>query len=298
MSEIPILLLGYNRPDYLAVRLEELRKISPPLIYISIDGSYKELSQQITEILEQKLQDWPGSSHVVVWRHDANIGLTHHVTSAISRALEANEKIIIVEDDISMAPNFYRNMVKGFEVLEKRKRLGTVGAFSPIHLPIKLQNLNHWRRTQYFSCWGWGVTREAWKYYEVDLRKENIDLSLSLSATWKKLSLTQKRVWRQRFEKLVMYPLDTWDVQAQYMSFKYDFENILPVSRFVDNVGFLDDRSVHTKGSKPRWFQGGGFSSNEIKTESISFISNFLESLFDSNTFAGDSKFFQWWKNK
>jgi hypothetical protein len=298
MADVPILLLGYNRPDYLADRLQELRKIAPPLIYISIDGSTDALADEITETLNTYLKNWPSASRVEIWRHKDNLGLTGHIPGAISRVLQENLKVIIVEDDISLSPNFYVNMINGFETLASNNIQGTVGAFSPLRLPRKLERLNRWRKTPYFSCWGWGVSREIWEKYEVDLRKENIELSLSKSKTWNHLSRTQKNVWMRRFEKLVLYPLDTWDVQVQYMSFKKDFVNILPISRFIDNIGFSDDRSAHTKGKKPQWIRNGGYSMNTIKTNSISFLSKPLVFLVDSNTVVGDSKFFQWWSNR
>lgn len=298
MADVPILLLGYNRPDYLADRLQELRKIAPPLIYISIDGSNDALADQISETLSTNLRDWPSTSRVEIWRHKDNLGLTGHIPGAISRVLEENLKVIIVEDDISLAPNFYINMMNGFEVLASNNIQGTVGAFSPLKLPRNLEFLNRWRKTHYFSCWRWGVSREIWLKYEVDLRKEDIDTSLSKSHTWKNLSLAQQIVWRKRFQKIVSHPLDTWDVQAQYMSFKYDFINILPISRFIDNVGFSDNRSVHTIGKKPRWFLSGGYSTSRIHTNSISRFSRPLTKLIDSNTFVGDSKLFQWWMSK
>ena len=298
MADVPILLLGYNRPDYLADRLQELRKIAPPLIYISIDGSTDALAEEITETLNTNLKNWPSASRVEIWRHKENLGLTGHIPGAISRVLQENLKVIIVEDDISLSPNFYINMMRGFETLASNNIQGTVGAFSPLKLPRNLEFLNRWRTTHYFSCWGWGVSREIWLKYEVDLRKEDIDDSLSKSHTWKNLSLAQQTVWRKRFQKIVSHPRDTWDVQAQYMSFKYDFVNILPISRFIDNVGFSDNRSVHTVGKKPRWFQSGGYSNAKINRSSITPLSKFVTTFIDSNTFIGDSRFFQWWNNK
>ena len=298
MKEVPILLLGYNRPDFLSKRIQELRMISPPLVYISIDGSNEVLAQDITNTLRENLQNWPKDSQVEIWRNHENLGLTHHITGAVKRVLQKNYSVIVVEDDISLSPNFYLNMVNGFKTLESNKLQGTVGAFSPIKLPISLEFLNRWRKTHYFSCWGWGVTRDVWQKYEIDLGKEDMDESLSKSKTWGRLSTAQQKTWKRRFNKNLMNPIDTWDVQAQYMSFKYEFDNIVPISRFIDNVGFSDTRSAHTKGQKPRWFMSDGYSTSRIHTNSISKLSRPLTKLIDSNTFVGDSKFFQWWMSK
>ena len=298
MDDVPILLLGYNRPEFLAQRIQELRKIAPPLIYISIDGSNELTEIEINRQLSLNLEDWPIGSSIVLWRQSENFGLTRHVTSAIGRVLKEHPNVIVVEDDISLSPSFYTNMIRGFRVLKENSVRGTVGAFSPIKLPKKLERLNRWRKTPYFSCWGWGISREIWEKYQVDLRKENIELSLSKSKIWNGLSRTQRNVWMRRFEKIVLYPLDTWDVQVQYMSFKYDLVSILPISRFIDNVGFSDERGAHTKGNKPRWIRAGGYSTEIIKSKTISIFSKPIVLLIDSNTFVGDTKFFQWWSKR
>ena len=119
MNDVPVLLLGYNRPDFLADRIQELRKIAPPLVYISVDGSNDFIEGQMDHELFLKLQDWPKKSSVVTWRHKENLGLTRHVTSAIGRVLQEHPNVIVVEDDISLSPSFYANMINGFQVLIK-----------------------------------------------------------------------------------------------------------------------------------------------------------------------------------
>ncbi len=88
MDDVPILLLGYNRPEFLAQRIQELRTIAPPLIYISIDGSNDLTEIQINRQLSLNLEDWPIGSSIVLWRQSENLGLTLHVTSAIERVLK------------------------------------------------------------------------------------------------------------------------------------------------------------------------------------------------------------------
>jgi hypothetical protein len=88
------------------------------------------------------------------------------------------------------------------------------------------------------------------------------------------------------------------DIKFQYLSFKYGLKNLLPVSRFVDNVGFLDARSVHTKGPKPRWFKSDGMSEGAISFMRILKQSMLFADLLDSNTIAGDSIVIQFWNNK
>lgn len=42
----PVLLLGYNRPEYIKTRLIEIMSWDPPRIYISIDGPKNESGSQ------------------------------------------------------------------------------------------------------------------------------------------------------------------------------------------------------------------------------------------------------------
>jgi hypothetical protein len=75
--------------------------------------------------------------------------------------------------------------------------------------------------------------------------------------------------------------------------FKCDLQIAYPRFRIIENVGFNDIRSTHTKGSKPRSFIGQGFASDTELNPTISDFNcqNLFWRFVDSNVWAGDGIF-------
>jgi hypothetical protein len=296
-KNIPILLIGYNRPDLLLKRVTEIVEMGPPTLYVSIDGGEISHQKYMLDVISKVRADDNLHTKIIITHHEENLGLTKHITSAISSVLAKHERVIIVEDDIVLSRNFYNNMISAFLTQDTLKLKGTVGAFSPISFRNNFAVKNKWRKTRYFSCWGWGCSREVWKEYKLDISKEDFVENLSHSQNWNKLSYFQKNLWLYRFNKIALTPEHTWDIQFQYMSFKHDFQQLLPMSRFVNNEGFFDQRAVHTKGQKPRWLANPTIHNSLIPVQKITYTSALFEFFLDSNTIAGDTKLIQY-RNK
>ena len=289
VSETPILLIGFNRADLLKKRLKEIEQFSLRNLFISIDGGSTE--QQICEIklvLESCLVNSDINYRVII--HDKNIGLAKHITSAISKVLQEFNHVIVVEDDIVLGANFYDSMLCGLEIADSDPQIATVGGFSPFfHLSFFSRN-NYWRKSEYFSAWGWGISRTNWNLYLLELEIDNLKDDLSASKTWKRLSLNQKLFWLSKFTKITIRPIRTWDYQMQFMSFVQDKNHLLPVFRVCDNEGFNDSRGANNVNRRPRWLFN--INANGVLPDSklIPFIPQSIFCFIDSLIWARDSK--------
>jgi len=281
LRNVPILIVGYNRPDFLKKRLLEVSKMSVKKIYISVDGGLESRSPEMLELLRNAHNYFKDSQEVIISHHKSNLGLTNHISQAVSEVLKENNFLVIVEDDVILSENFYNNMLHGLGVLSTKKVKGLVCAFSPISIKRNKIFKNKWRNTCYFSCWGWACSKEIWQHYSNEIGAIDLDESLKYSKIWKKLSLEQKKVWFARFKKVANNPAYTWDIQMQFISFANNFTNIAPMFRFIGNEGFNDDRAVHTKGRIPWWFANNWINTQQIETFSGT-ITGYLLELFES----------------
>ncbi len=293
---LPVLLIGFNRPDFLKNRLDEIRNLPIRKLYISIDSMEKGTNPEIKKLVNEyeKLKD---SLQIEVNLEPENRGLTKHVTSAITRVLQSEEAVIVIEDDISLSNQSYQAFISGYLLSRKMKISGVVSGFSPLVQPKRYQR-NIWRKTPYFSVWGWVATRQNWENYTFDLSKIDILEELAKSESWKKLNTSQRTVWHSRFIRAQSDPLLTWDIQMQYCSFRNDYTNLVPLFRVVENLGFNDSRAAHTKFRKPRWFRNSDPIKAVIPSNKINKTVNIVGNLIDSMTLAGDSKVFQIWTHQ
>lgn len=286
-TPLAILLLGYNRPELIVKRIEELGDFSPHKLVVSIDGGASpEISAQFSRIANKYANNL---KEIEFWLHTENLGMVRHITGAISRILETHEYVLVIEDDITLARNYVEN-IRAAITAGIGFKIATFGGFSPLTEQMTLMPKNGWRHTKYFSAWGWCIQKSVWSLYSYEITGAQLTEGLKRSKTWQKLSLIQKSRWLYRFNKIVANPSLTWDYQMQFMSFKHDFENILPIFRISDNEGFADTRSTNTKALRPRWMGAEAKMSEKVVTYSVSkLVGNFVE-ILDSFTIAGDSK--------
>jgi hypothetical protein len=233
-------------------RLEEISRIAPPNVFVSIDYKNKVLSEEMKSILEKYQFIWPPDSSLNYRIHTKNQGLVTHITETISEFLEHYDCAVVIEDDISISKAFYESAIVYMESKLLRSRYASFGGFSLFPKIGLLEGVNTFRPTPYFACWGWVVAKENWIGYRADLNGEDIPHNLFQSKVWNNLDSKQRGTWKRRFEKAKLNPYNTWDVQFQYHTFKIDKLNLVPFMRLVDNEGFSDLRGTHTQFARPR----------------------------------------------
>lgn len=292
-ASLPILLIGYNRPDLFQDRLNEIRILPIKKLYISVDSTANEINPEIKKRVNEFVSSEP-RFQVTVNFESQNQGLTKHITSAISRVLEVDEAVIVVEDDISLSIQSYNAFKAGYLMSKSMRLTGVVSGFSPLAQPVWYQK-NIWRRTPYFSVWGWVATQENWRNYTFDLSNIDIAKELEKSRSWSMLNSFQRSVWLSRFNRAKADPLLTWDIQMQYFSFQYDYVNFVPLFRVVENLGFNDLRAVHTKFKKPRWLRTSNPENAIMPTKKLKKSVDQVGYVIDSITIAGDSRVLHIW---
>lgn len=286
---IPVLLIGFNRPELLTKRVNELLRNNVTTLHISVDGceSFREIMKTTLESISEICAN---RCDVTFKIHEQNYGLSKHITSEISKMLTVHTEVIVLEDDIQIGDNFLTNMAKGLMLSREMNLKGVVSGFSPLTRPKYLKFSNHWRSTPYFNCWGWLCTRETWSNYVLDISKLRINDAMSNSATWKAMNKWQQFLWISRFRKIQRSPYHTWDIQFQYMCFKYEITNISPIFSLTNNQGFDDIRSVHTKGKKPRWMSKSRVDSSIISSKCATSASFLFSKIIEPLTTSGDSR--------
>ena len=282
-----ILVLGYQRPELVRDRLVEL---APWInlgkdVLVSIDG--QKVSQESTVKSFDSLESEFSSVNWV--RHSQNLGIANHLINQVTSCLKSYENILIIEDDVSITLEALIAMEK---LMSKKldDSIMTVGMFGSLPDKVSLFfRSNYWRKTKYFSAWGWGIQREAWAHYSPDIVLQRGLQALNDSHLWRNLDDEQRKRWTHRFTKVLDNPQLTWDFQMQYLSFINNAHHLLPVFRLCDNVGFNDVRATNTKSRKPRWYRGAKSKKVPLLTDQyLGDSSGKILELLDSYTWIGD----------
>ncbi len=285
-----VLLFGYNRPDLLKDRLDELILVKPENLYVSIDWHSPGQMMIFEEMLMSYQQKWPTDLNFEYRLHKSNQGLAVHLTETITKALISVKAVIVIEDDVSISKDFIKYASSHLLKEDFHHEFSSIGGYSIIRLPKRFERINRFRRSVYFQCWGWGTRKEIWDGYIADLRGVDFEKNLSKSKSWNSLSRKQKSTWLGRFEKIQRNSQHTWDTQFQYLTFILDKPQLLPIGRLSENLGFGDKRSEHTKNKRPWWLGKPEHNEMQINAKLDSKLIDQLLQKFESLSLIGDSQ--------
>ena len=277
-----LIIFSYNRPDLTMKRLRQLVGVNCKIV-VSVDAP--KVGGPKFDFGALKLMY---ESQVQFLQNEENLGTAKHIVSQISDQFKTCDNVIIIEDDISVDKASVDTLI---EILKFRlpEDVLTIGLFGSI--PGKLISYvskSYWRKTRYFSAWGWAIQREDWPLFKLDIKEEISQLKYSQS--WLRLNEREKRIFQYRFEKVIQTPALTWDYQMMFYGLLHDKKHLLPLFRCCDNNGFGDLRAVNTKTPRPKWYVGSrgiaerGFGLRLIPSRAAA-IFEFLDKL----TWAGSS---------
>ena len=295
MTKVGLLLLGYSRPELLEERIRELSELNSQKldILISID-KYEGPNQEFIERSFSRIEE--EFSELLWIKNSKRFGLANHLTMRLSECFQNYDIMMIIEDDVSTSPSSINSLAS---ILQSDQSEGffTAGLFGA--LPNGTPTRNQWRFTRYFSAWGWGITKQIWPLYDLEIVSKLGRGKIKQSKNWRHLNATQQRRWDRRFAVVEDNPTLTWDFQMQFISWLEGLDHLLPTIRLSENVGFGDDRATNTKGSRPRWYRGKMSTVSHIQPHDIAGkLVTRTSSLIDSYTWIGDRKIFDRKRNK
>ncbi len=243
---IPVLLIGFNRPEVIKQSFDYIRKAKPEKLYIMIDGAREgkigedKLVEEVKEVV--KNIDWECEAYYKF--NEKNMGAEITVSSGISWVFETEEYAIILEDDIVAPLSFFKFAQ---EMLEKYKHDDRIYMVSSCNqTPIKLPNNEDYLFSRYGHTWGWATWKRAWDKF--DLNINDFDNYLS-NSTLK--SLTDTRKERTYYKKLLTWMKNkgagnnNWDYCWWYIRFKEQALSIVPRNHLSSNIGVY---GLHARG--------------------------------------------------
>lgn len=240
----PILLLIFNRPDYVERQLQALRNLAPPIVYIAADGPREGnqgdlvACQQAREMVS--LIDW--KCEVKTKFLPTNLGCKNAVSDAIDWFFSEVEMGVIIEDDCMADNSFFAYAQELLEKFKENKEVVHISGFNPLkHSPFSTS----FSYTIHPLCWGWATWRRAWEKYDMQMADWPEQKNMHLLS--KVLAKTSSVLyWEKLFDKMYRQEIDTWDYQWIYTIFKEKGLCIFPRVNLVTNIGF-DQRATHTR---------------------------------------------------
>jgi len=241
----PVALFVYNRPEHTRKTVESLQAnhlAHQTDLFIFADGAKNGAGGAAIAEVRTFLRTIDGFKSVTITERERNWGLSRSIVDGVTQLCGQYGRAVVVEDDISTAPDFLTFLNFALDQYEDRPKVFTIGGFN---LPISIPR--HYPHDAFFShrfmCWGWGTWRNRW---------ELADWSVKDYPQFAASRERQKRFDRggndcsYLLSRHVSGRIDSWDSVFNYTHFQHDAVALLPVISKTYNIG-LDGSGTHCR---------------------------------------------------
>jgi len=246
LEDIPVLLISFNRPEMTLGSIKNIKLFRPKKVYFSVDGPRKQYPYDLEKVrkcqeLSKKI-DW--DCEVIEMFSEVNFGSGEWPYRSISKALEIEERILIIEDDVRISPEFYKVLRDLMIRYEENKEVFAICA-SNISQASSTGHGEDYFFTRYFSGWGWATWANRWENYDFIIPKEN-KLTFWFLLKENRFNILVSLYFYLNMYLIKIHKLRAWDYQVNHMIFKNKLLNVKMTKNLSTNEG-IGLSATHTK---------------------------------------------------
>ena len=248
IQDIPVLVIGFNRPNHLIKVIDELRLVKPKKIYFSVDGPRAgnltdvEKTKQVKNLISQF--DW--DCELLTKFSDENLGCKYGPVEAINWIFANEEIAIILEDDIKPNLSFFNFCHDMLEKYRTDNRVFLISGSNSLGTDKGIHSDFAYRFSALPYIWGWATWKRAWTEYSVNMENWRKDFGLSGIRKFFGCSYLEAFILGKfLFDRVASGKLDAWDYQWVYFAMKTGKVAIISNTNLTENIGFGKE-STHT----------------------------------------------------
>ena len=163
----PILLFVYNRPEHVRRNIQALLKnelAAESELFIYSDAAKDETSQAAVKEVRAFIRSIQGFKKITITERAENWGLARSIIDGVTTQINRYGRVIVLEDDLVVAPHFLQFMNDALETYRDEERVGHIQACDFTHDP----SLPDTFLIKWPGSWGWGTWDRAWKHFNAD----------------------------------------------------------------------------------------------------------------------------------
>lgn len=164
MTLSPILLFVYNRPAHTRRALESLLRNAEAArsrLIVYSDAAKTAADEPLVAEVRRIIRDIEGFAEVEIIQRENNWGLARNIIDGVTRATDTYGRVIVLEDDLVVAPYFLQFMNEALEVYKDEPKVGHIQACDFTQDP----SLPDTFLILFTGSWGWGTWQRAWQHF-------------------------------------------------------------------------------------------------------------------------------------
>lgn len=253
----PILLFVYNRPEHVRRNIQALLKnelAAESELFIYSDAAKDETSQAAVKEVRAFIRSIQGFKKITITERAENWGLARSIIDGVTTQINRYGRVIVLEDDLVVAPHFLQFMNDALETYRDEERVGHIQACDFTHDP----SLPDTFLIKWTGSWGWATWDRAWKHFNADGKALLTELeSRKLTYTF---DFNGKYGYTRMLRRQIEGKNNSWAIRWNASLFLKDILSLNVGKSLVQNEGF--DGSGTNCG-------GGGLYASELYMERL-----------------------------
>lgn len=257
MNYAPILLFAYNRLNHTKRCLESLQQNSlsqESELFIYADAAQTDEQDEAVKQVREYLHTVRGFKQITVIERTENWGLARNIIDGVTNLVNRFGKVIVLEDDLIVAPHFLEFMNDALETYKDEPRVGHIQACDFTKDPTLPDTF----LIKWTGSWGWATWDRAWKHFNPNGRE------LLQALEQRKLTYTFDFNGKYGFTRMLRRQIEgknnSWAIRWNASLFLKDILSLNVGRSLVQNEGF--DGSGTNCG-------GGGLYASDIYLEKL-----------------------------
>lgn len=237
MAELaPIALFTFKRPEHTRRTLEALARnpeFARSELHIFCDGSRRageDIAVEATREVARRFEH----PKKTLYEARINRGLAASITDGVSRLCAEHGRVIVVEDDLVVAPVFLEFLNRALDRYADDERVMQIsGHMFPVELP---PSINDAAFLPFTTSWGWATWQRAWKHF--DPAMHDFDAVSGDRVTRKRFNLGNAYPYFSMLKKQKSGQIDSWAIRWYLSVFMRNGLTLYPRRSLVNNEGF------------------------------------------------------------
>lgn len=242
----PISLFVFNRPEHTRRTLEALSanpiaRDSDLFVFSDAPRSLEDVEQ--VDRVREIVREAAGFRSVSVTERESNLGLAASITDGVGQLCGRYGRVIVVEDDLIVAPRFLDFMNRCLDRYVDDDRVMQISGYM---YPGEFGSRSDTFFLPMISCWGWATWDRAWAKYDPAMygydrlvRDADLRARFNLEGAYDYMGMLEQQ---RRGE------IDSWGIRWHLSVFMLDGLVLYPAHSLVINAG-IDGSGTHGRGT-------------------------------------------------
>ena len=239
----PICLFVYKRYDTTKLMLESLLacpECADSELYVFMDEARNDSEADDVEKVRALFDNLQGFKAIHPYPARMNKGMARSVIDGVTTVLEKHESIIVLEDDLVVAPDFLTFMNTALEAYRDRSDIWSISGYTP-----NLKEMEQYDKNSVFlvpraQCWGWATWSDRWE--TVDWEVSDFNYLARNKKRRKAFDMGGNDLFRT-LEMEHRERIESWAVRWAYAASKQKMWTVNPMLSKVQNIGLKSSTS-------------------------------------------------------